>query len=141
MGIRHDRAFTDLFDLYKPHASMKDSDKHFIGKSYPTTATYSAVVGRLEPNNEVSQPTTAGRAQQDTRITEDMIRLLIDQTALDAWYAQLKTVGHPEYGTWYILMGMPQNMNWRAGTKTFYAKRTNKPPQRTINTLGDSIEV
>lgn len=141
MSRRHDRAFTDTWDLYKPFASVGDiTDKNFKGKTYPITPTYAGVLGRLEPNREVSQPGTVGRSQQDTRIATDSIRLDMTQECSDTWYAQLKTSGHPEVNTWFIILGMAENMNWKAKTRVFYVKRNLKPPHRISAATGAAID-
>lgn len=127
MGIRVDRAFTDVVDIYKPITDDVDGNKRSTGVHYPATPTTANVKCRVEPASDISSPSVAGRAAHDIRITTDVLRVVMTIDIDDTYYVQLKTLGHPERNTWFVVSGGPIFRNWRAGTKTMYIKREKEP--------------
>lgn len=127
MGFRLDRAFTDLVDIYKPVTGNLDANKRGTGVVYPATPTYAAVGCRLEPASEISNVAVPGRSAHDVRITTDVLRVRESVDVDDTYYVQLKTVGHPEYNSWFIISGGPLHRHWRAGVKVMYVKREKAP--------------
>lgn len=127
MGIRIDKAYKDLVDIYRPDTSQIDGNKRGTGVTYPATPTIEGQRCRIEPASEISSPTVAGRASHDIRITTDVLRVEIDVEIDDIYYVQLKTPGHPEYDSWFVVSGGPIFRNWRAGVKSMYIKREKAP--------------
>ena len=125
LGRRQQRAYTDVVDLYKPDDLTIDDDG--VVEDTSKTLAYSSVKCHLEPKSESSTPEMMGRTNTDYVITTDKLHFHIDQEVGDLWAVQLKTPGHPEYGTWYQIQGGPQNVNWRAKKKILYAKRSLAP--------------
>jgi hypothetical protein len=126
MGLseRQTRAYTDVVDLYEPILSTTNS---LTGFSYAATPTYSGVKCRIQPRPELAIPIIMGKTGNDQIDTTDIIHVPVDQVIGTAYYVQLKTLGHPERLSWWVVQGEPRTQNWRAGKRACYLKRALKP--------------
>lgn len=137
-GYRKTQAYTDVVDLYAPTLGAIDpSTNELSDLTYSASADYEDVKCHWEPKPEASQPGAPGRTNQDIIITTDKFHFdqdrpqTVNTSALwplgDGWIIQLLTPGHPEYGSWYKIIGAPETHNWRAKKLTVLAKKSNKP--------------
>lgn len=124
LSYRQDRAFSDTFDIYRP-VKRDSAGKKFQGMAYVLSAA--GVRGRVTPKPEAAMPTQFGRTNQDQIDTTDVLRLHMDEECDDGYRVQVKTPGHPEYGTWYSVNGGPQVRSWRARENSFYMARSLRP--------------
>lgn len=118
---------TDVVDLYKPEDLTVDVRKQVQGVSYPGTATASNVACHFEKKREGSTPGTIGRVNADILDTTDRLHLPTSVTIGDGWAVHLKTPGHPDYGTWFMVQGESQALFWKAKRQTVLLKPSLKP--------------
>ena len=58
----------------------------------------------------------------------DQLRLPTSQPIGGGWYVQLKTSGHPEEDSWYVVQGDARNHTWMADERVVFMKKGTKPP-------------
>lgn len=128
LNRRQTRFFTDTVDIYAMSDFSLTSKRVTTGPAYPATPTYSGVLCHLTPSIEATYPGPIGRQDYDIVQTMDQLRLPISQPIGAGWYVQLKTSGHPEEGSWYVVQGDPRNHTWRADERVVFMKKGTKPP-------------
>jgi len=126
--------YRDVLDLYKPldvDAEL-DDDGWSEGASWPVEATYAGVPGYIKPSTELLAPVAGlGQVDYDISDTMDALHLNLDQPIGANWYVQLKTPGHAEYGTWYVVQGDARVYHTlpELAHKEVFLKRATAPPQ------------
>lgn len=125
LGIRQTRAYSDIVDIYEP--VLGTDLQSMTTYSYSATPSYSRVKCRIQPKPENTQPMIMGKTGNDQIDTTDIIHVPVTQDIGTGYAVQLLTPGHPEYGTWFYVMGEPRTQNWRAGKRSCYLKRGLRP--------------
>lgn len=128
LTYRQTRAFTDTVDVYAPKNFSKTSKRVTSGVTYGPDATDADVKCHIESSIDASVPGPIGRQSYDIVQTLDVIRFVKTQTIGAGFYVHLKTSGHPEYGSWYVVQGDARNHVWRAAERVLFMKKTTKPP-------------
>lgn len=60
----------------------------------------------MDPKGESATASPIGRMDRDNSLTSDVFYFSDDAPPIeDGWFFQLKTVGHPEFGTWFSPIG------------------------------------
>lgn len=127
LSPRQERFFADTVNIHR-RSKGASSSKRLLGTNFTTVPTATGVRCRIEPSSEASSPLPIGRSNHDIVVTTDNVRFHVDQEVDDGDYVQLLTPGHSEFGTWYVIQGGPEVMNFRAKTKKFLMRRDLAPP-------------
>jgi hypothetical protein len=102
--------FTDRVDIYQPSTPFTDPVTGQTGApTFPITPTYYDVPCWFDPTPETEEIKTQGRNKVVNMFTLDKIRFNVEQPIADAWGIVIRTPGHPEYGTFYVVQGNPLN--------------------------------
>jgi hypothetical protein len=123
--------FSDVFDLYAPTAVTEDGDGWTEGASYGPDPTHVSVPGLLGPSNELLSPVSGlGQSDYDISDTMDTLMLHLEQPCGAFWCVQLKTPGHPEEGTWFVVQGDSKAYRKPADVahRRHHMKRSTCPP-------------
>ena len=123
---RWSRVDSDLIDIYAPSNVTVDVDSIDNGPSYSLSA--SNVACHFEKKREGSVPGTIGRVNADILDTTDRLHVNSSVTLGDGYAVLLKTSGHPDNGTWFMVQGEEQALMWKARRKTVLLKPSLKPP-------------
>lgn len=133
LTTRQTIAYRDLVDLYEPVDTSVQPGGGLLDPELPPTPTKAGVPCLYQPTPNFNLPRTPGRTKETNIFTSDSFHMEMALAALgigDGWFLQLKTVGHPLYGVWWVAQGDPQvvsGRNNRANKLMVYAVITPKP--------------
>lgn len=104
--------WTDTFSLYAPIVGGISSTGQGDDISWSGTPTYTNVPGLFHATDNAFSPDLEGRQlRADLYITQDKFSFHVDQTIEDGYLIQLTTSGHPENGTYWIVLSDKKNRN------------------------------
>lgn len=125
LNARQQRLYNDLVDIYVPSSLAVDGTTRRLttDPKYPSTATYASVTcGFFSTQENPSLVQPIGRSNQDNIFTMDLFKFDAAQDINDTYVIQLKTVGHPQYGQWWIVVGGAEIRTSRGKRTGNYAK-------------------
>lgn len=121
-----DQAFQDVIDMYAPVANTTGT-KRDQGDTY--AVAYSGVRCHIQPSSEILSNTDIGRSNKDIVLTTDILRMHMDQQCETTWFVRLKTPGHPEYNSWFSILGDHTVHSTFALEQKRYIAKSNDPRQ------------
>lgn len=122
---RQARAYSDVVNLYSPSAAALGPNNEAGDAS--VSLAFSEVACHWEARPESSLPAAPGRTNQDYLTTTDAFHFAADQEIADGWFIEFVTPGHPESGSWFVVVGAPRTHMWRAGKLAVFARKSLAP--------------
>lgn len=106
--------FVDTVDIYRPGSGRVNADG--MDEESGMELESASVSCLWDPKGEGASASPIGRMNRDNQLTVDVFYFADDGPDIsDGWVIQIRTVGHPEYGTWLTAIGGRQSWTQMAG--------------------------
>ena len=127
MNVRQSKLYVHTTVIYKPKDLQNLVLRDIKSLVYDSSSAIT-VKGYMNTKPEVSQDSYIGRMlAQGTFVSlcEISYEATVNINTNDI--VHFTTVGHPNYGEWYQVVGNPKVKNWNANKLTVYVHRVIKP--------------
>jgi len=128
LSERQQAIYLHLVDVYIPLDPVLGTD-NVSGDTdiYPPTPNYSNVQCYRETKLEITNTAAPGRSLENNIFTMDMFHFDLAQEMGSEFALYFKTPGHPDFGTWFKVVGQPTVKSILANAIEVVTKRSNKP--------------